>query len=162
VTGRVGLVLVLLAALGCIGCDQAMKSLATATLGDGASRLFLSGALELRYAENTGGFLSLGAGLPASARHSIFVVAAAALLLALVFLIVRDPSRTPVRLLTVACVLGGGVGNLIDRLAFGHVRDFAVLHLGGLSTGVFNGADVAVTVGCFVLALRVRRPPAPR
>jgi signal peptidase II len=144
-------VLVILAALGCIGCDQATKSLAAATLRGGAPRLFLSGALELRYAENPGGFLSLGADLPAPVRSFIFVVVAAVLLLALVSLTVRDPSRGLVRLLAVACVLGGGVGNLIDRLAFGHVRDFAVLHVGGLSTGVFNLADVAVMLGCVAL-----------
>jgi signal peptidase II len=153
-TSRVGLVLVLLAALGCIGCDQATKSLASAALRGEAPRVFLSGMVELRYAENAGGFLGLGADLPAPVRHVTFVLAAAGLLLALVWLTVRDGSPGPVRLLGVACVLGGGVGNLVDRLALGHVRDFAVLHAGGVSTGVFNVADVAVMLGCVMLALR--------
>jgi signal peptidase II len=101
-----------------------------------------------------------GAGRRAPVRYVTFVLGAAVLLLALVWLIVRDPSRGPVRLLGVACLLGGGVGNLIDRLAFGHVRDFAVLHAGAVSTGVFNMADVAVMVGCAVLVAAARRAVA--
>jgi signal peptidase II len=148
---RLRLALVVLAALGFIGCDQGTKTLATATLRGEAPRRLLSGALELRYAENAGGFLSVGASLPARARTFTFVIGAAVLLLALVTLAVRDPSRTPIQLFAVACILGGGVGNLVDRLALGHVRDFAVLHVGGLSTGVFNLADVAVMLGCVAL-----------
>jgi signal peptidase II len=151
---RVGLLLVILAALGCVGCDQATKSLASAALRGEAPRVFLSGLVELRYAENTGGFLGFGAGLPAPVRHAAFVLIAAVLLLALVWLIVRDRSPGLGRLLGVACVLGGGAGNLIDRLALGQVRDFAILHAGVVSTGIFNVADVAVMVGCVVLVLR--------
>lgn len=142
-----------LAALGCMGCDQATKSLATAALRGETPRVYLSGALELRYAENTGGFLSLGASLPAHVRYVAFVLAAAVALLGLVVLALRDTSPALSQFFAVACVLGGGVGNLIDRLALGHVRDFAVLHIGPLRTGVFNLADAAMTLGCVALVL---------
>ena len=139
----------IVAALGCVGCDLAAKSLAETALRGESPRLLLGGALELRYAENTGGFLSLGARLPVPLRSVAFVVVAARALLGIA--IVASPALP--RVLAVACILGGGAGNLVDRLAFGHVRDFAVLHVGPLGTGIFNVADVAVTLGCGALVV---------
>ena len=46
-----------------------------------------------------------------------------------------------------ALVIGGASGNLIDRLAFGHVVDFILVHAGGWSFAVFNLADSFITIG---------------
>lgn len=63
-----------------------------------------------------------------------------------------------------ACVLGGAVGNVIDRVIYGHVVDFLDFHALGLHFPAFNIADSAITVGaaCLILdeLLRVRRSPA--
>lgn len=48
-------------------------------------------------------------------------------------------------------ILGGAVGNLIDRLAYGHVIDFIQVHWGGWSFPAFNVADAAITVGAAVI-----------
>ena len=62
-----------------------------------------------------------------------------------------------------ACVLGGAVGNVIDRVIYGHVVDFLDFHALGLHFPAFNIADSAITVGaaCLILdeLLRVRRSP---
>lgn len=44
-------------------------------------------------------------------------------------------------------IIGGGVGNLIDRALFGHVTDFVALHLGRWYFPTFNAADAAITLG---------------
>ena len=63
-----------------------------------------------------------------------------------------------------ACVLGGAVGNVIDRVIYGYVVDFLDFHAVGLHFPAFNVADSAITVGaaCLILdeLLRVRRSPA--
>ena len=63
-----------------------------------------------------------------------------------------------------ACVLGGAVGNVIDRVIYGYVVDFLDVHAWGLHFPAFNVADSAITVGaaCLILdeLLRVRRSPA--
>ena len=63
-----------------------------------------------------------------------------------------------------ACVLGGALGNVIDRVIYGHVVDFLDFHALGLHFPAFNVADSAITVGaaCLILdeLLRVRRSPA--
>jgi len=60
-----------------------------------------------------------------------------------------------------ACVLGGAVGNVIDRVAHGYVVDFLDFHYGSWHFPAFNVADSAITVGavCLILdeLLRVRR-----
>jgi signal peptidase II len=50
-----------------------------------------------------------------------------------------------------ALIVGGAMGNLIDRLRFGHVVDFLLLHVGDWTLFVFNLADVALTVGPILL-----------
>lgn len=50
-----------------------------------------------------------------------------------------------------ALIIGGALGNLIDRVAYGHVVDFLYLHLGDRSLFVFNLADVALTIGPVIL-----------
>jgi signal peptidase II len=52
-----------------------------------------------------------------------------------------------------ALIVGGAVGNIIDRLAYGHVVDFLYLHLGDWPLFVFNLADAALTIGPALLIL---------
>lgn len=60
-----------------------------------------------------------------------------------------------------ACILGGAVGNVIDRMAHGYVIDFLDFHWAGMHFPAFNVADSAITLGaiCMILdeLLRVRK-----
>ncbi len=49
---------------------------------------------------------------------------------------------------------GGGIGNLIDRWAYGYSRDFLNVGFGPLRTGIFNVADVALMAGCLLFLMR--------
>jgi signal peptidase II len=61
----------------------------------------------------------------------------------------------------IACVLGGAVGNVIDRVLYGYVVDFLDFHYAGIHFPAFNLADSAISLGaaCLILdeLLRVRR-----
>ena len=60
--------------------------------------------------------------------------------------------------LACACIAAGAVGNLVDRLRFGHVIDFVFVHYEAFRFPVFNVADSAVTVGAAIwIALVVTR-----
>jgi signal peptidase II len=80
--------------------------------------------------------------------------AAIAILAALIVsvLIVRSPER---RLLCIglALILGGALGNLVDRLLYGHVVDFVDLHAFGWHWPAFNVADSGITVGAGLVIL---------
>ena len=59
-----------------------------------------------------------------------------------------------------AFILGGALGNLIDRLRFGYVIDFLLLHVGDRTLFVFNLADAALTLGPLLLILAYMFPAA--
>ena len=63
--------------------------------------------------------------------------------------------------LALACILGGAVGNVIDRLLYGHVVDFLDFHWNTMHFAAFNVADSAITIGAACLIadelIRVRR-----
>ncbi|HYM62401.1 MAG TPA: signal peptidase II [Thermoanaerobaculia bacterium] len=136
------------------GADQLTKHVARVTLAEGPPRTFLAGFLTLLYAENSGAFLSLGSGLSPAVRATVFSLAVAVgLLFALgVLLVGRIPSRPDA--LALALIIGGGAGNLLDRITRqGVVTDFAYLEIGPLHTGVFNVADMAITTGVLWLVV---------
>ena len=140
------LVLLLLLATS-VGCDQAAKIMASARLSDAEPINYLNGLVRLEYAENPGAFLSLGEALPPSARFLLLEVMVGGLLaFGLGFTLFSE--RISLRQKAVlALALGGGLGNLIDRVAHGAVVDFVSLGIGPLRTGIFNLADVAITFG---------------
>ena len=58
------------------------------------------------------------------------------------------------RVIAFSFVLGGGLSNLLDRIAYGgDVVDFINLGIGSLRTGIFNAADVAIMAGMLLLVL---------
>jgi signal peptidase II len=79
-----------------------------------------------------------------------FVVLALAISLWLVVMVVRHAAER-VMPAALALVLGGALGNVIDRLRFGAVVDFLDFHLGGWHWPAFNVADSAITVGVILL-----------
>src|SRR5262249_40864767 len=107
---------------------------------------FLHDSVRLEYTENTGAFLSLGAGLRPAARGLLFSVVTGAFLLACVVLALRR-RWPPVRALGMTLVFAGGLSNLINRVAHGVVVDFLNVGIGPVRTGVFNVADMAVVLG---------------
>ena len=159
--------LILLGAVivSCVSCDQVTKAVAGAELADGLPRSFLGDVLRLTYAENPGGFLSLGADLSPTLRSWIFGGFTGVIVLALGAFAIREPSLDRLRVTGLGLVIAGGLGNLIDRARLGAVRDFVVLGIGPLRTGVFNGADLAITCGAVALfaasAWRRRDKPSP-
>jgi signal peptidase II len=54
---------------------------------------------------------------------------------------------------SLSMILGGAIGNLIDRIAYGHVIDFLDFHVGGWHWPAFNVADSAITLGAILFVL---------
>jgi len=107
--------------------------------------------------ENQGAFLSLGASLPPVVRTGIFVLAVAAILVVLMIYVVRSPGVARAELWATSLFVGGGLGNLVDRIWLGYVRDFANVGIGSLRTGVFNVADMAISTGAVLLVIHLSR-----
>jgi signal peptidase II len=156
------LLLVLLVLLCCVGCDQAVKALAKGAFASAPPLLLLGGTLRLEYTENPGAFLSLGAELPAAARFFLGVVLVGATQLGLLAFLLRTRTLSTWQRVGFSLFLAGGLGNWIDRLLNeGRVIDFVSLGVGGLHTGIFNVADVAITAGILMVLVAGRQRMAP-
>ena len=107
----------------------------------------LPGFLDLVYVENTGAIF----GLFHSHTELFIALGIAGSVIILVFLYYFPPTTT-VGTLSFSLILGGAVGNLIDRIRLGYVIDFISIHVQELFRWpAFNIADAALTVGIFVL-----------
>jgi signal peptidase II len=125
--------------------DQVSKSLVTASLSPNAptSRLDLvPGWLAIAYAENRGAAFGLF-----GAISSLLPLIGIALVIALLVHYCSETRPSLTQTLAMGAIVGGAVGNLIDRLRLGYVIDF--ISLGPWPN--FNVADSAVTVGVLVL-----------
>ena len=146
--------IVLLILLSCAGCDQATKAIAKEYLPRNAIMSFMGDTVRLQYIENKGGFLSMGDSLPKKTRGLIFTVAASTIVVLMLCYLLVASSLTPTITIALSLICGGGFGNLIDRILYGgHVIDFLNVGVGGLRTGIFNVADVALMAGMFLILL---------
>jgi len=106
----------------------------------------LPGFLDLVHVENYGSAF----GLLANQTFLLITVTVASLLIILFFLRYLSPATT-LGIVSIGLILGGAVGNLIDRLRFSYVTDFIDIHLQNLfHWPAFNLADAAITVGIFI------------
>lgn len=153
------LVLILFILVSCVGCDQTTKSVAHSYLPVAQTRSYFGDTVRLQLTHNAGAFLSLGASLPKSWRLALFSVSASALLLGLLVYCLYAKNIPPAVLVAGAVVFAGGFSNLIDRLMHsGYVLDFINLGIGPLRTGIFNVADICISVGVLILVTtRFRR-----
>lgn len=105
----------------------------------------------LVHVHNPGAAFSLLADQAGWQRLLFIAVAVVASALIVYFLHKPCPGRR--FCLALALILGGAIGNLVDRLVHGHVIDFLDFHLAGWHWPAFNVADSAITVGAVLLIL---------
>ncbi|MEM1349187.1 MAG: signal peptidase II, partial [Myxococcota bacterium] len=145
-------ILVSLVLVFSVGCDQATKVVARDRLVGEPMASYFGDTIRIVYAENTGAFLSLGASLPDWLRMAIFIVFVSAFLLGGLWWTLRTPELSRRMIFAASLLIGGGIGNLIDRVVFdGRVTDFLNLGVGSLRTGIFNIADVWIMVGVAIM-----------
>lgn len=144
----------LLAAFGIYLADQASKAWAVKELRFGQDRRVITSFLDLIYTENPGiAFGQLQEG--GSFGRWFFVVLAFAASIAVLYYFWRTPRNDDRVLGSCALLLAGIVGNLTDRIRFGYVVDFIVIHAGSYHWPAFNVADASITVGALLLAYDV-------
>lgn len=134
------LALFALVAAAVVALDQLSKVAARSALVPGEPVTLVPGVMDLSLVYNTGAAFSLGEG-----GGPLFVVLAAAILVAGLVVAWRRADVPLPLLLAVAAVAGGGVGNAIDRVALGAVTDFFKTTF--VDFAVFNVADIFVTCG---------------
>jgi signal peptidase II len=130
--------------------DQLTKWVVLANFAHGERRV-ITEFLNLVLVYNKGAAFSMFADAPGWQTPLLiaFALAAAGIVS---YLIVRNP-RKRLLCLGLALILGGALGNVIDRLRYGHVVDFLDFHAMGWHWPAFNVADSGITVGAVLLIL---------
>ncbi len=153
-----GLIHWLAIALVLVLTDQFTKILVIGSfeLGEGQA---VTGFFNLVRVHNAGAAFSFLAG--ASGWQRWFFTALGLVAAVVIVWMLRNHPGQRLFCFALACVLGGAVGNVIDRVLYGYVVDFVDFHWAGMHFPAFNVADSAITVGaaCLILdeLLRVRR-----
>lgn len=152
----------ILAAAGVVGLDQLVKVLVTHRLGLFEVVVVIPGLFNLTYIRNPGAAFGLLGELGPNAALLIFGGATALAVVALGYLYFSTSAELAWTRWGIALVLGGALGNLIDRIRLREVIDFIDLHWGSYHWPAFNVADSAITIGVVLIVLdtlfRRRRP----
>jgi signal peptidase II len=145
--------LILLLIMLNIGCDQLSKKIVRQELSYSDSFHVLTDRITLMKVENTGAFLSTGTALPLPIKFVLLTLLPILILgYAMYWIIVTR--RLHLLVVIGSCFLiGGGIGNLIDRLLYGSVTDFMHIDFGIFQTGVFNLADVSISLGVILILI---------
>ena len=144
-----------------IAVDQLIKLLALFSLQATTFRFGSSPVnMALELSLNPGAFLSLGASLPTQVKQLIFIVGVAAVVCWAGYWAWTNWNHSLRKAAPLFLIALGGAGNLIDRVfRDGHVVDYLVVNVGPLHTGVFNLADIAITLGALLLMLDLFKSP---
>ena len=130
----------------CIAGDQLLKYWVVRHLEIGQSAAFLPGLVQLTRLHNTGAAWGSFSGSTA-----LLTAVTAVLLVAVAWLVLKKVIRHPLGLCAAMLVLGGGIGNMIDRICRGYVVDMFDLEF--MSYPIFNLADCFVVVGVILGAV---------
>ena len=111
----------------------------------------LPGFFSIVHAANRGGAFSLFADAHEAIRLPFFFAAAVVAVSFLIYFVRQIPSDQRLLLFALASVLGGALGNLIDRALFGQVTDFLLVYYHGWTWPAFNVADSFISIGVTIL-----------
>ncbi len=152
----------LLLSLAILGLDQWTKWLVERHLPLGASQEILPGLLHLSHLRNPGVAFGLFADQGAAGGAWLLAALGVAAIAIVTVYFRRAEHADRVLLVALALVLGGAVGNLLDRLAAGAVTDFVGVYLGSYRWPDFNVADSSISIGLVLLVLDSLRAPRSR
>lgn len=127
--------------------DQVIKKAVVATMALHQSIPVIQDIFHITYIHNTGAAFSMMEGM----RSFLILLPLVLVLAAVIFIFLKRKTVHPLLLASIAMIAGGGLGNMIDRIAYGYVVDFLDFRV----FPIFNAADIFVCVGCGLLILYV-------
>jgi len=142
----------ILPALGVVFFDQLTKQIILKGMAIHETIPVIQGFFDLVHVRNRGmAFGIMNNAESSSGMWLLLAMSSAAIVLLLVWFF-RMKGEGVFFTLSLSLILGGAVGNIIDRLRFGEVIDFLDVYVGSYHWPAFNVADAAITVGTFMIA----------
>ncbi len=136
-----------------ISCDQISKDLARKKIDDNQVIRLVNDNFILTKVENKGAALSLGENLHPTLKLVLLQILPLFVLAFLFRLLLIKNNYTASTIIGFCFIIGGGIGNIYDRILYGSVTDFMHIQVGVFKTGIFNMADVSVVVGVLLILM---------
>ncbi len=130
--------------------DQLTKYIVVQKIPINDSIVVIPGFFSLSHVRNTGAAFGLFAD-----QRWIFMVFTTIVLIVAAWLLLSKKVKNHWGILSLSMIIGGGIGNMIDRVCWGEVIDFFAFNFWGYQFAVFNVADIFVCCGTFVLAFYI-------
>ena len=143
------LILILLATN--VGCDQISKCIVRQKLDYNDRISVIDDFVTITKVENTGAFLSLGSYLPRIIYKILMIYLPLIVLGYALYFILKSNNLSRLRIIGSCLIIGGGLGNIYDRIIYGSVTDFLYFDFVLFHTGIVNMADISLTTGFFIL-----------
>ena len=138
---------ILILLVSCISCDQISKTIVRNQVGYHSWINLVSDNLVLTRVENTGAFLSMGNSLPKPVYAVLMIILPLIVIAYTLWYLFKNENISKLLIIGISLIIGGGLGNIIDRILYGSVTDFLYFDLFLFHTGVVNLADIFVTAG---------------
>jgi signal peptidase II len=151
----------LLVAATALGLDRWTKALIQQRFGLNESISVIDGFFNITYVRNTGVAFGIFSSISSPAKSLLLSIFTACAAVIVVMYSVRSPVRNRLLQIALSLILGGALGNLFDRLAYGYVVDFLEFYVGSYHWPSFNVADSAISVGVLLLAFEIIRNETP-
>ena len=135
--------------------DQITKALILKSLTLYQSIAVISGFFSITHVQNPGGAFGFFARQSPEVRSLVFIFFSLLAIICILYFYIRTPNTHPLLSGAFALILGGAVGNMIDRFRFGQVVDFLDFYIGNLHWPAFNVADSAISVGMAILVIHL-------
>jgi signal peptidase II len=147
--------ILLVVCLGVLLLDQWTKYMVQEKLPLYQSVEVIKGFFDLTHVRNTGGAFSVFGGEKGGIGSYLFVAVSLLAIGVILFLVFKSKEDGGLLTLSLSLILGGAVGNLIDRFRYGEVIDFLDFHLHTFYWPVFNIADSAISIGVILMAFEL-------
>jgi signal peptidase II len=142
-----------------VALDQLVKWLVDRAMELHDTRTVVEGFVRLTHVRNRGAAFGILSDADIPYQSVLFAAVSLLALAAIGVYAWRLPTGTPLPRVALALIMGGAVGNLLDRVRLGYVIDFVDVHWGAHHWPAFNVADSAISIGVALLLLDILRHP---
>jgi signal peptidase II len=137
--------------------DQATKFIITSSLNLYDRIEVIKGFFQVIYVRNSGAIWGILSDHPNAWVQKVITILSVAALVIVIYYFLKLPSRCLSELISLSFIMGGAVGNIIDRLFQGYVVDFLDFYIKDLHWPTFNAADSFISIGVVILIFSIWR-----
>jgi len=148
-------VIFLITLLLVVGLDQISKIYVSSVMSLHASHPVIDGFFNITYVRNPGAAFGFLANAAPMFRSLFLIVVSAAAIVMILWFLAKNKSAGMFLTFALSLILGGAVGNLLDRIRFGSVVDFLDFYIASWHWPAFNVADSAISVGAVLLIVEM-------